>query len=353
MLWIGNANGQTSETLQINYLGQDHGLLQLNTKALALDDMGYLWVGTEDGLHRFNGYEFKNYVSNPNDNTTIPDDHIRGLLSVNDTLWIATNSKGIQGYKRSSNSFFSLLPKPDIDDLNHTYNAFQLNNRLLLFSVKNHFIIFDRILKTCKITNLPKESIENRVEDILVFNTHIIWLATKESGVLQLNLVDYSISPLPYFESKHVACFVDSKDQIYIGSEHGVQIFNKTTGCISNTAIHTEVNGFYKINNVEYYVILKNGMLRYNSITDNYKNVVFSNVKEHKRYTSVDFTQVLDDTHGNIWFGTEGEGVFHHNKFQNKFESFRIALPKLYGDQRISVFPIQKHNDSLDRKSVV
>ncbi|MDW5287702.1 two-component regulator propeller domain-containing protein [Formosa sp. PL04] len=347
LLWIGKANGQTSETLQINYLGQDHGLLQLNSKALALDDMGYLWVGTEDGLHRFNGYEFKNYVSNPNDSTTIADDHIRGLLSVKDTLWIATNSKGIQGYKRSSNTFFPLLPKNDNNDLNNAYKVFGLNNRLLLFSVKNHFIIFDRILKTYKIINLPNESTENRVEDILVFNTNLIWLATKESGILQLNLDDYSISILPYFEGKHVTCFIDSKDQIYIGSEHGVKVFNKTTGCISDTAILTTVNGFYKINNFEYYVMSKNGMLRYNSITDNFKTVVFNNIKDNKRYTSVDFTQVLDDTHGNVWFGTEGEGVFHYNKFQNKFETFRVEIPELYGNQRISVFPIQKGNDSI------
>ncbi|MHA7943191.1 ligand-binding sensor domain-containing protein [Formosa sp. 3Alg 14/1] len=343
---ISNVNGQNSETLQINYLGQEHGLLQLNTTALALDDMGYLWVGTEDGLHRFNGYEFKSYVSKPNDSTTIADDHIRGLLSVKDTLWIATNSKGIQGYKRSENRFFSLLSKTDNADLNNAYSAFQINNRLLLFSVKNHMVLFDRLLKTSKIINLPNESIENRVEDILSFDTRTIWLATKESGVLQLDLDDFSISTFPDYKHKNTSCFINSKNQIYIGSEHGLEVYNKTEERISKTAITTEVDRVYKINDSEYYVISKNGILKYNAITDRYKHVIFENVKENKHYTSVAFTQVLEDKQGNVWFGTQGEGVFHHNTFQIKFDSYRVELPDLYGSQRISVFPIQKVNDS-------
>jgi len=98
------------DTLYSNYLGQKEGLLQLNVKGMALDDLGYLWAGTEDGLHRFNSYEFKPYTHNPEDSTTIKDDHIRDLLFIKDTLWIATNTKGIQGFVPSKNHFFS----PDI-----------------------------------------------------------------------------------------------------------------------------------------------------------------------------------------------------------------------------------------------
>ena len=73
------------------------------------DHLGYVWVGTEDGLHRFNGYEFKPYIAHAKDSSSITDDHIRGLLAVDDTLWIATNSKGITGYKLSENRFFNLF----------------------------------------------------------------------------------------------------------------------------------------------------------------------------------------------------------------------------------------------------
>ena len=85
------------DTLYANYLGQNEGLLQLNIKGMALDNLGYLWAGTEDGLHRFNSYEFKPFSHNPQDSTSLKDDHIRDLLFSKDILWIATNTKGIQG----------------------------------------------------------------------------------------------------------------------------------------------------------------------------------------------------------------------------------------------------------------
>ena len=65
------------DTMYVNYIGQEHGLLQLNVKDMALDELGYLWAGTEDGLLRFNGYEFKAYLHNPLDSTSIKDDHVR------------------------------------------------------------------------------------------------------------------------------------------------------------------------------------------------------------------------------------------------------------------------------------
>ncbi|MBP1838934.1 ligand-binding sensor domain-containing protein [Formosa algae] len=345
-LWSIYANGQTSDIIQINYLGQEHGLLQLNTKALALDDMGYLWVGTEDGLHRFNGHEFKSYISNPKDQSSLSDDHIRGLLSVKDTLWIATNSKGIQGYIRSKNQFFSLLTEQDHPDLNNTYKAFQLTEKLLLFSAKNHFILFDRRLKTHTIINLSNLSIENRVEDVLVLDRKRAWLATKETGILELNLEDYTTSHVPDFERKDVSSFVDTKDEIYIGSAQGIQVYNKATSRFSDTKIKTTVDGFHKISDSQFYVLTPKGMFKYNAVTDSYNSVIFDNVNENKHYELVDFTEVIEDNYGNMWFGTEGEGVFHYNKFQKKFDSFKVNLKDLYGDERISVFPIQKENDS-------
>jgi ligand-binding sensor domain-containing protein len=102
---------KTSDTIHVNYIGQEQGLLQLNVKDMAIDELGYLWAGTEDGLHRFNGYEFKAYLHNPLDSLSIKDDHVRGLLFTNDTLWIATNSKGILGFKPSEIVFSTFLKK--------------------------------------------------------------------------------------------------------------------------------------------------------------------------------------------------------------------------------------------------
>jgi len=53
-LFVNYLSSQTikpADTMHVNYIGQEHGLLQLNVKDMTLDELGYLWAGTEDGLH--------------------------------------------------------------------------------------------------------------------------------------------------------------------------------------------------------------------------------------------------------------------------------------------------------------
>ena len=143
------------DTLYCNYLGQELGLLQLNVKEMALDDLGYLWAATEDGLHRFNSYTFKPYTHNPNDSTSIKDDHIRSLYFTKDTLWLATNTKGITGFIPSKNHFFDLELFNKNADFNTGYKVLKLTERLLLFSVKSHAIIYNRFNNKKTLIALP------------------------------------------------------------------------------------------------------------------------------------------------------------------------------------------------------
>ncbi|MGJ5643431.1 ligand-binding sensor domain-containing protein [Formosa sp. S-31] len=347
LFWVINAQSQTTEVLQVNYLGQEKGLLQLNTKVLALDDMGYLWVGTEDGLHRFNGYDFKNYIANPKDQKAIPDDHIRGLLSVNDTLWIGTNSKGIIGYKRSKNEFFSILPDEASRDLNLGYKLFVVNKSYLLFSVRNHFILFNRLKKTYEILKLQGGDSEDKVEDVLKIDDENYWLATSSSGVIQFNLKSKKLQELTTVKSSAVNCFLDSNDHIYIGTGEGVYIYNKLSNKVTKTSVAVSVDGFYKLNEFEFLLYTHSGVLKYNSVTDLSEQLVLKNDRDNKIYTVLPVSQIIGDNKGNIWFGTEGEGLFHFNKYQNKFKSHSLNLPEIYNDQRISIFPMYKSNDTI------
>jgi diguanylate cyclase (GGDEF)-like protein len=68
-------------------------LPQSTVDALARTRDGYLWVGTQDGLARFDGDRFK--VFNPQNTDGLPQGHIRALAAARDgTLWIGTQSRG-------------------------------------------------------------------------------------------------------------------------------------------------------------------------------------------------------------------------------------------------------------------
>ena len=81
------------------------------------DQIGYIWVGTEYGLNRFDGYRFVQYLRQPDDSTSLCDNAVTNLYCDTDgNLWVGT-SKGLQRYNYAKNSFencvfpISILPR--------------------------------------------------------------------------------------------------------------------------------------------------------------------------------------------------------------------------------------------------
>ena len=89
------------------YLARDNELPNSTAPtALAEDGEGFLWVGTQNGLARWDGYHFRSYKADPTVPGALPDNLIRQLRT--DTagrLWIATNSGGLARYDRDSDRF--------------------------------------------------------------------------------------------------------------------------------------------------------------------------------------------------------------------------------------------------------
>ena len=76
------------------------------------DKYGYIWVGTEYGLSKFDGYRFTNYLHNEEDTTSITDNIISDLLvDKKGNLWIGC-AKGLMRYNYEKNNF-SRLQFPD------------------------------------------------------------------------------------------------------------------------------------------------------------------------------------------------------------------------------------------------
>lgn len=87
------------------YTSED-GLSQQVVRSIVQDQEGFIWIGTEDGLNKFDGYEFKQYRNIRNDQSSLPDNFIYALCpSADGSLWIGTNSSGIARFDPVSNSF--------------------------------------------------------------------------------------------------------------------------------------------------------------------------------------------------------------------------------------------------------
>jgi len=96
-----------------SHLTTENGLPHSTVMALVQDKYGFIWVGTQGGLARWDGYRFHNYLHASADASSIPDDLIR-CLKIDDhgRLWVGTNGGGLAWYDEASDSFHRIPVGP-------------------------------------------------------------------------------------------------------------------------------------------------------------------------------------------------------------------------------------------------
>jgi diguanylate cyclase (GGDEF)-like protein/PAS domain S-box-containing protein len=78
------------------HAGGEYGLAQNTVTALLQDDDGFIWVGTQGGLHRYDGQRYTLYRQDPRDPDSLPDNFITALAQDHrDGLWIGTYSQSV------------------------------------------------------------------------------------------------------------------------------------------------------------------------------------------------------------------------------------------------------------------
>jgi ligand-binding sensor domain-containing protein/DNA-binding response OmpR family regulator/two-component sensor histidine kinase len=87
----------------------DSGKLSSNAiTSIIQDKQGYIWIGTEYGLNKFDGVHITQYYSDDTDANALSDDIVRCMLSDSTgTLWVVTD-RGVQRYNRSTDAFDSV-----------------------------------------------------------------------------------------------------------------------------------------------------------------------------------------------------------------------------------------------------
>ena len=94
------------QTLRFDSYSVEDGLSQSSALSLLQDSRGFLWVGTEDGLNRFDGANFKIYRADPDDTQSISNNYVRALAEAPDgTIWIGTYGGGLNRYDPNSEVF--------------------------------------------------------------------------------------------------------------------------------------------------------------------------------------------------------------------------------------------------------
>ena len=106
-----SAVGQIKE-IKFDNLSVEDGLSQGNALFTIQDSKGFIWIGTEDGLNLYDGYQFKIYRNDPRDSTSISSNFVRSIAEDKDgNLWIGTSS-GLNFYDRDKDNFVRMIHDP-------------------------------------------------------------------------------------------------------------------------------------------------------------------------------------------------------------------------------------------------
>ena len=94
--------------------GQKDGLSQNVVRSIAQGSLGYLWIGTEDGLNKFNGYDFTVFKKSVREKNSLADNFIYSLAPGKDgVMWVGTNSGGLARYNPDTENFKVFQHDPD------------------------------------------------------------------------------------------------------------------------------------------------------------------------------------------------------------------------------------------------
>ena len=380
-----------TEEYTFKQLTDADGLSQSTIFATIQDNDGFLWLGTVDGLNRYDGYEFRIFENDLSDSTSISDNFISTLFEDSDGfIWAGTINGYLNRYDKKTeifkrfyiNSFFSAIKSPgnNFYDYPLAFSRDQLNTVTTITEDKdgylwigtwgNGIIKFDRKNETgTHIFNNPDNQTSlssNRILDILADKSGNIWIATFGAGIDRLikdnsapinsefNFLHYTSKykiENSLSDNKITSLFEDKKGNLWIGTFYGglnkLDAINKnyspekakfinylhkqnSKNCLSNNtvmAIEQDFDGYLWIGT------FGGGIDRFDINSETFVN--FSKYSaQNISFPDAEVLSLFIDRSGILWVGSHlGEGL---TKIQKNISNFEIINSQSTGNLKLN-----------------
>ena len=204
------ANAQETHYI-FSHLSINEGLAHNHCYSILKDSKGFMWFGTESGLSRYDGQDFKNYRHDEDDPGSIGGNRINDIVEdKNGILWIATLRGGLNKYDPSTDLFTSypLVFEDTLTLPTDELNCLFLDSKgdLWYGTYRHGFGKFNRQNKTFENYNLftnfknPQHAWEiNTVNTIIedIKDDNILWIGTGRSGLFRFDKKTKSLQSFP------------------------------------------------------------------------------------------------------------------------------------------------------------
>ena len=317
-------------TLNLKKLTSENGLSDNQVTCILKDPMGFMWVGTKNGLNRFDGREFYVFKHDDNDISSVGGNNITCLeLDDDSILWIGTSSSGFSSYNFRNGKFTnynnnnSSLASNNINDL-----AFDKSRKKLWIAFNN---------KGLQTFDLQKSSLDtgnyafNTFYDVLVHNNKVYLAGIKQSlGRLETLNTNLTYNSDTAFTINKI--FLSRGDRIWAGAwDNGLHEFDKNTNRI-HTYIFDGTPALNKSGNEIISLAEDNQQLLWCGTKST--GIKFFDLKtnsfQHKYYllgvNSRRITYLYNDDKNRMWIGTE-VGLFIYDPIGNLFQTTHLPVP--------------------------
>ncbi|MCB1877712.1 MAG: diguanylate cyclase [Chromatiales bacterium] len=108
------ADSNASRNIQFSRVTQWEGLSQGAVNAIVQDGQGYIWLGTQEGLNRYDGYEMVVFEHRNGDPGSLSHDWVWSLLvDKQGELWVGTDGGGLSRFDREREAFVNYRHSPN------------------------------------------------------------------------------------------------------------------------------------------------------------------------------------------------------------------------------------------------
>jgi signal transduction histidine kinase/ligand-binding sensor domain-containing protein len=322
-----------------NYSTGD-GLSQATALAMAQDGAGFLWIGTQDGLNRFDGYGFKVYKHVRSQTGTLSDNAITALAADKDgSLWIGTQAGGLDHYDPALDRFEHYASDPMRSDsiASENITALMLDRRdwLWVASTGGRLQWLDRVTRHFLDAPLGDQSMLSNVRvmrqardgSVLIGSRDGLWQCDINAG----NLHELRFDPAQSLDVRALAVgpsgdiwVATTGSGIYRFSESGKAMARYHSGAGDGYALPgDEIRGLQFDRRWRLWVATKaNGLLRIDP--DSGRIEQYRHDPTNPRSLSADRQEsVLIDRDGLVWTGSWNDGISVHDPRTEAFVSLR------------------------------
>ncbi|WP_372772061.1 two-component regulator propeller domain-containing protein [Mangrovibacterium sp.] len=302
------------------------GFTLKSINCITQDGLGYIWMGTRQGLIRYDSKNTTWFIPSATDTISLPHEVVNCVIAdSNNKLWVCT-SNGLCWFNRQQQNFVTLSYTYEDGSVSSKaiFSVIDDNNKLLVLD--NNYIGY----LNEEGNKLHRVGANTIVQPSSIFkdNANRIWVGTEAGEVYRLSPDRKNVVKILDAKGSPVNSLYADNRQLWVGFEaHGAQLFT-TNGEFIKQYVFPETPN-QKTKDIRVRVILKdtNGRLwvgAYEGLfLDDGSEMIRFNKEKNPGLPHTSIFDIYEDNQGGLWIGTWSGGValVHHS--DNTFNTYR------------------------------